>query len=254
MKIASQGIKIQYSITKLNFNINEFYSIYYIKRIADDKNLKKTLKLEDKEHSLFESFFTDIIDDILENFYENVKDLPLQGEIIKQIDSLIKELKNKYRHFENDLNDDFSDPFTGEKYWNNKDNELWRFYGFVHLSILQSIPLALKVLKTRIKSLDIKQPKNLSHETIKLEPEKEKFTLTFKGDKGIIPTIFYRLFKSGLIDTSVANLIRFLLENFKDEKGGGYKESTLVDIFNDSKQHTKSKKVNLIIEPSIKRP
>ncbi|TSJ40222.1 hypothetical protein FO440_10665 [Mucilaginibacter corticis] len=58
-----------------------------------------------------------------------------------------------------------------------------------------------------------------------------------------VPTIFYELKEKGKIQCSDQNLIRILIDNFRDNKGNVLKENTLKDIFNKSKPNARSKKV-----------
>jgi len=61
--------------------------------------------------------------------------------------------------------------------------------------------------------------------------------------KNEIPTVFYKLFKEGKIISSKANVIKMIMTVFRDKDGNTLSESSLNDIFNDSKISSRSKKV-----------
>lgn len=159
MNITLQGIETHESLNELKTKLIELHSIYFIKRIVEDDDLSKRLNLKEKNFELFESFIDKIIQDTIEIFYEKTKTSPLKKQIAKELDLLIKDLKNRYLSFGDDLNDDFKDPFSENKYWKNPKNDLWKFYSIVHFSNLDKMPFILSNLKTSLKQIHSKTKK-----------------------------------------------------------------------------------------------
>lgn len=89
---------------------------------------------------------------------------------------------------------------------------------------------------------------NIQNKLIRSQDIKSQFPfepLLF-GDqvaKNEIPTIFYNLFVDRKLKSSRVNVIRMLKFVFRDKDGNELSESTLNDIFNKSKEQSRSKKL-----------
>ncbi len=193
---------------------------------------------EDDEESLIKLMYLssgDVIADLTNIEYDSGS----SDYFIFLFDEFKEHYKNYYTNIDEYLEEEFPDYYleqgdSGEMTVNDKYEEFKQLY----LSFFEQ--LFFKMLAFEKKFI---QPQVLQQSAATSLTKFEPIRLTDRCLINEIPTVFYKLFIDQKLNTTKTNIIRVLSAILRDKDGNELKESTLKDIFNNSKVGARSKKV-----------